>query len=111
MEDTTLKLICNALAHPIRVLALALLRNRSLSATELRKRLETDKSSLSQHMAKLRIAKLITESRGDRQVTYAVQPWARDLVQQILVARQEHMKPTEVVTEKAVTACSGQESS
>lgn len=108
MEDAALESICGALGSPTRVLALALLRNQSLPAAELRQKLECSKSSLSQHMTKLKAAKLITETRDSREVTYSAPPWARDLVQQILIARQEHKKSLAIVAEKAVATCSGQ---
>ncbi len=60
--------ICKAFANPTRLRILDLVANRSQSATDLHQRLEISKANLSQHLAILKAAGVVTTRRAGKQV-------------------------------------------
>ncbi len=64
--------ICKALAHPVRLEIVELLNQRSMSATALRRELETSKANLSKHAAVLIDAGILESSREGREVSYGL---------------------------------------
>src|SRR6266567_1111868 len=74
------------LGHPARIRVLELLAERDHAVHELLERIEIEPSNLSQQLAVLRRAGLVSQHRAGSQVVYSVSvPQVRDL---LLVARQ-----------------------
>jgi len=74
------------LGHPARIRILELLSERELAVHELRDEIEIEASNLSQQLAVLRRAGLVTQRRHGGQVLYAISlPEVRDL---LLAARR-----------------------
>ena len=73
------------LGHPVRIRILELRSEGDLAVHELRARIDIEASSLSQQLAVLRLAGLVTQSRQRGEVVYSLAlPEVRDL---LLVAR------------------------
>jgi DNA-binding transcriptional ArsR family regulator len=64
----------HAVADPTRRAILELLRDREQAASELTEPFETSQSAVSQHLAVLRRAKLVTRRRDGRRQLYSVCP-------------------------------------
>ncbi len=62
--------ICRALAHPIRLEVLHLLGPRTMSFSELLGLMDITKTKLSQHLAVLRRARIVTALRNGGTVSY-----------------------------------------
>lgn len=74
------------LGHPARIRILELLSERDLAVHDLLDRIEIEPSNLSQQLAVLRRAGLVTQSRQGGEVRYAISvPEVRDL---LLAARR-----------------------
>ncbi len=74
------------LGHPARIRVLELLAERDHAVHELLERIEIEPSNLSQQLAVLRRAGLVTQHRTGNEVVYSVSvPQVRDL---LLAARQ-----------------------
>jgi len=61
-----------ALAHPLRVRILELLRSGPLSVTQIQEATEVPASSLSQHLAVLRARNIVTTERRGTSIIYEV---------------------------------------
>ncbi len=69
------------LAHPVRIRVLELLSERDFAVHELLDRIDAEQSNLSQHLAVLRRAGLVRQSRVGGEVVYTlVVPAVRDLL-------------------------------
>jgi DNA-binding transcriptional ArsR family regulator len=64
--------ICRALAHPVRLEVLHLLGGSRVSFGELFERTEITKTKLSQHLAVLRRARIVTAMRDGGRIYYRV---------------------------------------
>ena len=62
--------ICRALAHPVRIEVLHLLGEGKMSFADLLQRTEITKTKLSQHLAVLRRARIVTPLRHGGRVFY-----------------------------------------
>jgi DNA-binding transcriptional ArsR family regulator len=62
--------ICRGLAHPVRLEIVHLLGPREMSFGDLLKRMEVTKTKLSQHLAVLRRARIVTARRDAARIFY-----------------------------------------
>jgi DNA-binding transcriptional ArsR family regulator len=70
-----------ALGHPARIRVLELLSERDLAVHELRAQIDVEASNLSQQLAVLRLAGLVTQRRESGEVIYSLAlPAVRDLL-------------------------------
>ena len=74
--------VIKVLAHPIRYsIALALHREATLNVGAIQETLELPQSTVSQHISKLREARIVTASRKGTKIFYSLtNPTAKDLI-------------------------------
>ena len=66
----TINAVFEALSHPIRRQVLALLRKGPMNAGELARHFDISKPTLSVHLAKLKVADLVTVTRDGTSLIY-----------------------------------------
>ena len=83
-------LIFKALGHPLRLQIVAGLLNQECNVKHMTECLRVAQATLSQQLAVLRAAGVVTHERRGNQVCYRVaKPWLRQLVRLITRAQQE----------------------
>jgi ArsR family transcriptional regulator len=79
-----------ALGHPLRLQLVAGLLNRECNVKRMTERLGVAQATVSQQLAVLRAAGVVTHERKGNQVCYRVtRPWLRQLVRLVAKAQQE----------------------
>lgn len=93
-----------ALAHPKRLEIIHLLRDRTLTVSEIQEMLDLPQANLSQHLQILRGAKVVDSRKIGKQIYYRLAHKnvikASDLFRQILVERYQNSKLADELTLK-----------
>ena len=79
--------LLKALAHPVRLRILVLLREGEMCVCQIKAVVELSNSSVSEHLAELRRVGLLEERKAGRWVYYMLQPQGELL---LAMSRQEH---------------------
>jgi len=86
--------ILKALSHPKRLEIVHLLRNQSLTVTEIQEMLDLPQANLSQHLQVLRENKIVSHTKLGKQIYYHVTHSnfikACDLIREILLEQHQH---------------------
>jgi len=88
--------LLKALAHPVRLRILALLREGELCVCQIKALVDLSNSSVSEHLGELRRAGLLEERKKGRWVYYRLQPQAE------LEAHLDALWPSLMVTDQVI---------